>query len=294
MSGCDARRLSTGRSIRAWRTTMRASNGARNTRRRSAPARAGAQEAVSGRKVTATPVRASSPANREDPTHGSPPADAALGLFAFTCKARSFMRFGQRPESSASPCWRSSSPRRAMLTSRTPTSRRSRPASTRAGPPRPWRTCGSGPCPTCSHGRCARPCRTRSPRIQADLGGEPLREGEAHRGSRGAPIPTRRRATLHSATRTSLASRRPIRRGRASVWPIPCCCIRALGLATRRGSGASTSRRTARSSSGPRRPVPTSSSASSRRSLALSSPGRLPDFHCKPSGSVCCEDQDRF
>jgi len=22
--------------------------------------------------------------------------------------------------------------------------------------------------------------------------------------------------------------------------------------------------------------------------------GRLPDFHCKSSGSVCCEDQDRF
>jgi hypothetical protein len=32
-------------------------------------------------------VRASSPANREDPTHGSPPADAAPGRALFKARA---------------------------------------------------------------------------------------------------------------------------------------------------------------------------------------------------------------
>jgi hypothetical protein len=50
---------------------------------------AGVQIAVTveGDKVTATPVRGSSPANREDPTHGSPPADAAPGRALFKARA---------------------------------------------------------------------------------------------------------------------------------------------------------------------------------------------------------------
>jgi hypothetical protein len=50
---------------------------------------AGVQIAVTieGDKVTATPVRGSSPANREDPTDGSPRADAAPGRALFKARA---------------------------------------------------------------------------------------------------------------------------------------------------------------------------------------------------------------
>jgi hypothetical protein len=49
--------------------------------------------------------------------------------------------------------------------------------------------------------------------------------GSSDSRSRGAPIRTKSRAIRPSAMRTLPASKPPMRKGRASAWPIPCCSI---------------------------------------------------------------------